>query len=67
MDLTIDEMRAAVRNPNVTILDVRTHDAYAAAHLPRAINVPVAELEAAAAAELPDNAGRIAVYCGGPT
>jgi rhodanese-related sulfurtransferase len=67
MDVTVDEMRAAVRDPNVTILDVLSREAYAAAHIPRAINVPFGDLREAAAVELPDTSRRIVAYCGGPT
>ena len=35
--------------------------------LPRAVNVPLAELRERASAELPDRRREIAVYCGGPT
>jgi rhodanese-related sulfurtransferase len=67
MDLTIDEMRGVVQDTNVTILDVLPREAYAAAHIPRAINVPLPELAERAAVELPERTRRIVVYCGGPT
>lgn len=67
MHMTLAEMRALVRDPNVTILDVLPREAYAAAHIPRAINIPLAELRGRAPEELPDRSRRIAVYCGGPT
>ena len=67
MDVTLAEMRALVRNPNVTILDVLSHQSYAAAHIPAARNIPLAELSARALAELPDRSRRIVVYCGSPT
>ena len=67
MHVTLEQMRALVRNHSVTILDVLAREAYAAAHLPRAINIPVAEIEERAPVELPDRARRIIVYCGSPT
>ena len=67
MPVTLEEMRALVRDPDVTILDVLPREAYAATHLPRAINIPLAELRQRARAELPDRSRRIVVYCGGPT
>lgn len=60
-------MRAAVANPAVIILDVLSREASATARLPRAINIPFAELRARAEAELPDRSRDIVVYCGGPT
>jgi rhodanese-related sulfurtransferase len=67
MPVTLEEMRALVRDPDVTILDVLPRESYAAAHLPRAINIPLAELRQRARDELPEPSRRIVVYCGGPT
>lgn len=67
MDVTLAEMRGLVRNPDVTILDVLSPQAYAAAHIPGARNIPVAELAIRALAELPNLSRRIVVYCGSPT
>jgi rhodanese-related sulfurtransferase len=67
MHVTLEQMRALVRNHSVTILDVLAREAYAAAHLPRAINIPVAEIHERAPVELPDRTRRIIVYCGSPT
>ena len=67
MDVTLAEMRALVRNPGVTILDVLSRQAYAAAHIPGARNIPLAEISDRALAELPDLSRRIVVYCGCPT
>jgi rhodanese-related sulfurtransferase len=67
MLVTFAEMRNAVRASDVTILDVLGRESYAAAHLPRAINIPLADLRARASVELPDRSRRIVVYCGSPT
>jgi rhodanese-related sulfurtransferase len=67
MDVTLAEMRGLVRRADVTILDVLSRQAYAAAHIQGALNIPLAELAARALAELPDLTRRIVVYCGGPT
>jgi rhodanese-related sulfurtransferase len=67
MDVTLAEMRRLVRQPDVMILDVLSRQAYAAAHIPGARNIPLAELAVRAAAELPDHSRRIVIYCGGPT
>jgi rhodanese-related sulfurtransferase len=67
MDVTLAEMRGHVRNPDVTILDVLSRQAYSGAHIPGAHNIPLAELPERAAVELPDLTRRIVAYCGGPT
>jgi len=67
MDVTLAEMRGLVRDPDVVVLDVLSPEAYAVAHLPEAINIPVSRLRERAAAELPDLRRSIVVYCGGPT
>ena len=67
MHVTLEEMRALVSDPGVTILDVLSPDSYAAAHIPGAINIPLAEVRQRAAAELPDTSRRIVVYCGSAT
>jgi rhodanese-related sulfurtransferase len=67
MDVALAQMRGLVRDPGVVVLDVLSREAYAAGHLPAAINIPVAELRERAAAELPELDRPIVVYCGGPT
>jgi len=41
-----DELRARMKDGLVTVLDVRPADEFALGHIPGALNVPVAELEA---------------------
>ena len=53
-----------MRDGLVTVLDVRPSDEYALAHLPGAINIPLAELERRFA-ELPRKM-EIVAYCRGP-
>jgi rhodanese-related sulfurtransferase len=67
MDVLLAEMRGLVRDPNVVVLDVLSPEAYAAAHLPGAINIPASALRDRASVELPDRRRPIVVYCGGPT
>lgn len=59
-----DDLLARVRSGEVTVLDVRPREEYAAGHLPGAINIPLSELET----HLNDfNPGRTVVaYCRGP-
>ena len=53
-----------VRAGEVTVLDVRPPDEYAAGHIPGAISMPVGEIERRVA-ELPAD-GEIVAYCRGP-
>lgn len=56
----LDRLRAG----EVTVLDVRPPDEYAAGHIPGAISMPVGEIERRVA-ELPAD-GEIVAYCRGP-
>jgi ArsR family transcriptional regulator len=58
------ELRRRIRDGLVTVLDVRPPDEYALAHLPGAVNIPLAELERRLA-ELPRKM-EIVAYCRGP-
>ena len=60
-------IRARLVDSRVTIQDVLPRDTFDAAHIPGAINIPLAELERRAPRELPDRAREIVTYCGGPT
>jgi glyoxylase-like metal-dependent hydrolase (beta-lactamase superfamily II)/rhodanese-related sulfurtransferase len=50
-------------DPSLVLLDVRERDAFRAAHIPGARNVPRGELELRANQELPDPTARVLVYC----
>jgi methionine-S-sulfoxide reductase len=55
------EMMAA--DKTVVIVDVRTPEEFAGGHIPAAINVPLDEISAKAAAMLPDKNATLLVYC----
>ncbi len=61
-----DDVATAVRGGTVdfVLLDARSPAAFAAAHLPGARSLPHREIDAGAAAALPD--GLLVVYCWGP-
>src|SRR5215475_8674237 len=59
-----DDLMARLRDDLVTVLDLRPEDEFALGHLPKALNIPLAELERRLA-ELPENREVIA-YCRGP-
>ena len=58
------ELMDRMRDGLVTVLDVRPSDEYALAHLPGAVNIPLADLERRLA-ELPPQL-EIVAYCRGP-
>jgi rhodanese-related sulfurtransferase len=62
--VTVDELREALREDRVVLLDVRPRPEYQAGHLPQAYSIPVTELEERIA-ELP-HGKEIIAYCRGP-
>jgi rhodanese-related sulfurtransferase len=61
------DLIAAMRGGRVTVVDVLSPESFAAAHLPDAVNLPLADIQRSADVVLPDRLARIVVYCGGPT
>lgn len=59
--ISLADAKAAYDAKNVIIVDVRGQDDYAAAHIPGALSLPLAELETRAQ-ELPRD-GTIITYC----
>lgn len=60
------EVQAALaRDRRVVVVDVRTADEYADAHLPRAINIPAVEMRASGARLPRDRAAPLIFYCRG--
>lgn len=59
-----EELLARARAGEVTVLDVRPPEEFAAGHLPGAINIPLNELEARLGELRPDQ--EIVAYCRGP-
>jgi rhodanese-related sulfurtransferase/DNA-binding transcriptional ArsR family regulator len=62
--VTVDELREAIQEERVILLDVRPQAEYQAGHLPQARSLPVTELEARLS-ELPKER-EIVAYCRGP-
>jgi rhodanese-related sulfurtransferase len=51
--ITLEELRGILTSRELTVVDVREPGMYTDKHLPRAINIPVEELERRAFKELP--------------
>jgi len=61
------ELISALRSARVVLVDVLSPEAFAAMHIPGAINLPVADIPTRAADLIPDRDAPIVAYCGGPT
>ena len=61
--VTREQLQRLAKRRNVTILDVRPQEEYAAGHIPGAVSIPLDEL-ADRLSELPDD-GHIIAYCRG--
>lgn len=61
--VTRDELQELAKTSDVTVLDVRPTEEYAAGHIPGAVSIPLDEL-ADRLAELPDD-GQVVAYCRG--
>ncbi|MGH7632430.1 MAG: ArsR/SmtB family transcription factor, partial [Gemmatimonadaceae bacterium] len=62
--VALAELRKLVRQGNVTVIDVRPRDEYAAGHIPGAVSIPLAELRKRLR-DIPKHHDVIA-YCRGP-
>jgi rhodanese-related sulfurtransferase len=62
-----DEILARLHDPALLLVNVMPKETFEAGHIPRSINLPVAEIEERARQVLPDVTQEIAVYCAGST
>jgi rhodanese-related sulfurtransferase len=64
-DISIADLKVAIAEKKVTVIDVNGSDSFAAGHVPSAIDFEAKGAELAAA--LPaDKAALVVAYCGGP-
>lgn len=66
-EISREELAGRLGDPSLGVVDVRAPDLYAEGHIPGAINLPLADLEAGDARLFPDHERQIAVYCASPT
>lgn len=65
-DISIAELKSAIAEKKVTVIDVNGSDSFAAGHLPGAIDFQANKADLAK--QLPSDKGALVVaYCGGPT
>ena len=67
LEISREELRVLAADGSLTLVDVLPAASFAKGHIPGAISLPLAEIDANAAALLPDRGRDIAVYCGGFT
>ncbi|GAA2794275.1 rhodanese-like domain-containing protein [Crossiella cryophila] len=65
--ITRDELKTAIEQQAVLVLDTLGGEYYAQQHLPGALELVLADVEAKAAGLLPDRDAAIVTYCTGPT
>lgn len=65
-DISINELKSAIAEKKVTVIDVNGSDSFKSGHIPGAIDFQAVKSELAA--KLPSDKGALVVaYCGGPT
>ncbi|MFF8815968.1 rhodanese-like domain-containing protein [Streptomyces pactum] len=64
--ITRDELVAAIKNGEVTVVDTLGGEYYAQQHLPGALALVPAEVDARASTVLPDRDAAIVTYCSNP-
>jgi rhodanese-related sulfurtransferase len=65
--ITLDEVRSALTDPRILVLEVLPRKYYDHGHLPGARQTTNAELEENAATIVPDRKTPVILYCSGPT
>jgi rhodanese-related sulfurtransferase len=63
-EISREELLHRLHDSSLTIVDVLPQASYIEAHIPRAINIPLEQVQTHARELLPDFAAEIAVYCG---
>jgi rhodanese-related sulfurtransferase len=63
-EISREELVRRLHDSSLTIVDVLPQASYVEAHIPRAINIPLEQIQIRARELLPDFAAEIAVYCG---
>jgi rhodanese-related sulfurtransferase len=62
-----EEILARLQDPALLLVNVMPRETFEAGHIPRSINLPVAEVESKARRFFPDSDREIVIYCAGPT
>jgi rhodanese-related sulfurtransferase len=63
-EISREELLRRLHDSSLAIVDVLPQASYVEAHIPRAINIPLEQIQTHARELLPDFGAEIAVYCG---
>jgi rhodanese-related sulfurtransferase len=62
-----EEILARINDPSLLLVNVMPKEAFEEGHIPRSINLPLAEIETKARQVFPEIGRELVIYCGGPT
>ncbi len=66
-DVSRAEVQARIGDPTLVLVDVLPAASYAVGHIPGALSLPLAEVEARAQAIIPDRRADVVTYCASPS
>ena len=61
------EILARLNDPSLLLVNVMPKEAFDEGHIPRSLNLPLAEIETKARQVFPEIGRELVIYCGGPT
>jgi rhodanese-related sulfurtransferase len=62
-----EEILARLNDPSLLLVNVMPKEAFEEGHIPRSLNLPLAEIETKAREVFPEIGRELVIYCGGPT
>lgn len=62
-----EEILARLSDPSLLLVNVMPKEAFAEGHIPRSLNLPLAEIQTKARQVFPEIGRELVIYCGGPT
>jgi rhodanese-related sulfurtransferase len=62
-----EEILARLNDPSLLLVNVMPKEAFEEGHIPRSVNLPLAEIETKARQVFPEIGRELVIYCGGPT
>jgi rhodanese-related sulfurtransferase len=65
--ITREEILARLKDPSLLLVNVMPKEAFEEGHIPRSLNLPLAEIETKARQVFPEIGRELVIYCGGPT
>jgi len=65
--IATEEIVARRNDPSLLLVNVMPKEAFEEGHIPRSINLPLAQIETKARQVFPEIGRELVIYCGGPT